>query len=94
MLSDDMTRLCGEIVAMRARRGELMDGLVRDNKDRKQSVFQFCAHTRSARGEMARRTKTGRLAFLRNLTGEVNAGRRETRTDLAGARRAWPGRGD
>ncbi len=93
MLTDDMTRLCGEIVAMRTRRGALMDELVGDNKDRKRSVFQFCAHTSSARAEMARRTKTERLTFLHGLRRAVNAKRREMRTDLAGARRAWAGKG-
>jgi hypothetical protein len=76
---------------MRRGRDALMDGLARDHKDRNQSVFQFCAHTRSARGEMAKRTRTERLAFLHNLRRAVNAQRRETRGDLAGARRAWAG---
>ena len=93
MLTHDMTRLCGEIAAMRKGRGALMDRLVCNHKDRNQSVFQFCVHTRSARGEMAKRTKTERLTFLHNLKRAVNAQRREMRRDLAGARRAWAGAG-
>jgi hypothetical protein len=93
MMTNDTTRLCGEIVALRNGRGALMDGLVRDHKDRNQSVFQFCAHTRSARAETAKRTKTERLSFLHNLKRAVNAQRREMRRDLAGARRAWAGAG-
>jgi hypothetical protein len=93
MMTDDMTRLCGEIVAMRHGRGALRDGLVRDRKDRNRSVFQFCAHTRSARAETAQRTKTERLTFLHNLQRGVNAQRREMRRDLAGARKVWAGAG-
>jgi hypothetical protein len=84
MMTDDITRLCGEIVALREARGAMMRGLVREHKDRSQSVFQFRAHTHSARAEMAKRTKTERLAFLRNW-------QRELQRDLAGARRAWAG---
>ena len=91
MMTDDMSRLCGEIVAMRKGRGALRDGLLRDHKDRQQCVVQFCAHSRSARAEMAKRTKTERLTFLHNLQRGVNAQRREMRRDLAGARRAWAG---
>ena len=93
MMTNDITRLCGEIVAMRNGRNALMDGLVGDHKDRNQSVFQFCAHARSARAEMAKRTKTERLTFLHNLKRAVNAQRREMRRDLAGAHRAWAGAG-
>ncbi len=91
MMTDDMSRLCGEIVAMRKGRGVFMNGLVRDHEDRKHSVVQFCAHTHSARTEMAKRTKTERLTFLHNLKRAVTAQRREMRRDLAGARRAWAG---
>ena len=91
MMTDDITRLCGEIVALREARGAMMRGLAREHKDRSQSVFQFCAHTHSARAEMAKRTKTERLAFLRNLKRAANAQRREMQKDLAGARRAWAG---
>ena len=86
MMTDDMSRLRGEIVAMRKGRGALMDRLVRDHKDRNRSVFQCRAHNRSAHAEMAKRTKTERLTFLHNL-------KREMQRDLAGARRAWAGAG-
>lgn len=84
MMTDHITRLRGEIVAMRKVRGALMDRLVRDHKDRNQSVLQFRAHTRNAHAAMAKRTKTERLTFLHNL-------KREMQRDLAGARRAWAG---
>ena len=84
MITNDITRLCGEIVALREARGAMMRRLAREHMDRSQSVFQFRAHTRSAHAEMAKRTKTERLAFLRNW-------QRELQNDLAGARRAWAG---
>lgn len=84
MMTDDITRLRGEIVALREARGAMMRGLAREHKDRSQSVFQFCAHIHSAHADMAKRTKTERLAFLRNL-------KRAMQKDLAGARRAWAG---
>ena len=77
MMTDDITRLRGEIITMRKVRDALMDRLVRDNKDRSPSVFQFRAHNRSAHAEMAKR---------------INAQRREVQKDLAGARRAWAGK--
>ena len=91
MMTDDITRLCGEIVALRETRGAMMRALARENKDRSQSVSQFCAHTQSARAEMAKRTKTERLAFLRDLRRATNTQRRKMQKDLAGARRAWAG---
>jgi hypothetical protein len=91
MMTKDVTRLCGEIVALREARGAMMRELARENKDRRQSVIQFCAHTHSARAEMAKRTKTERLAFLRDLRRAASAQRRKMQKDLAGARRAWAG---
>jgi hypothetical protein len=42
---------------------------------------------------MANRTKSERLAFLNGVKRSVGAQRREMRNDLAGARRAWAGKG-
>ena len=91
MMTEDITRLCGEIVALRQARGAMMRELARENKDRSQSVFQFCAHTQSARAEMAKRTSNERNAFLRDLRRATNTQRRKMQKDLAGARRAWAG---
>jgi hypothetical protein len=92
MLTDDMTRLCGEILAMRNMRGNMMSELQRGAKGRKQAVAELCAHIGSARMAMARRTKNERLAFLSGLRRWVGAHRRDLRNDLAGARRAWAGK--
>lgn len=93
MLTDDMTRLCSEIHAMRRTRGSMMSELQRDTKGRKQAVAQLCAHLGSARTAMAKRTKNERVAFLNNLKRSVGGQRRDMRNDLAGARRAWAGKG-
>ena len=91
MLTDDMTRLCGEILAMRRMRGSLVNELQSDTKERKQAVVELCAHLGRARTTMAKRTKDERVAFLDGLKRSVGAQRQDTRNDLAGARRAWAG---
>lgn len=92
MLTEEMTHLCEEIVALRARRGELLKTLEGEGRDRKESVASLCAQFSKARAGMARRTHHDRMSFLRNLRHGVNAQRREMRSDLAGVRRAWAGK--
>ena len=92
MLADDMKSLCNEILAMRNMRGNLMGELQRETQGRKQAVTELCAHFGSARASMARRTKDERVAYLNSLNRSVGAHLRETRNDLAGARRAWAGK--
>ena len=91
MLTDDMTRLCDEIVAMRKMRGSMMNELQHGAKGLKHSVTKLCAHFGRVRATMAKRSKNERLAFLNNLKRTVGAQRRDIRNDLAGARRAWAG---
>jgi hypothetical protein len=93
MLTEDMTRLCGEINAMRRARGRMMTGLQHDAKELKQSVSELCTHFGRARMTMAKRTKNDRAAFLHNLKRTVGAHLLNTRNDLAGARGAWAGKG-
>src|ERR1017187_9909590 len=71
MLTDDMTRLCDEIVAMRKIRGNLMSELQHGAKGQKHSVTKLCAHFGRARMTMAKRTKNERVAFLNNLKRSV-----------------------
>ena len=92
MLTDDMTRLCDEIVAMRKVRGSMMTDLQHGAKGLTHSVTKLCAHFGRVRATMAKRTKNERVAFLNNLKSTVGAQRREMRNDLAGARRAWAGK--
>jgi hypothetical protein len=92
MLTNDMTRLCGEIVTLRARRGEMLDTMARTCKDRRESMAELRGQFANTRKAMARKTKADRLAFLHNLRHAVNAQRREMCSDLAGVRKAWTGR--
>ena len=92
MLTDDMTRLCDEILAMRKARGAMMAELQHGAKGLKHNVTKLCAHFGRVRRTMAKRTKNERLAFLTNLKRSVGSERRDTRNDLAGARRAWAGK--
>lgn len=92
MLTEDMTRLCAEILALRKMRGSLMSEMQHDSKGRKQAVATFCAHLGSARAATARRSKHERVAFMNHLRRSVGAQRREMRDDLAGARSAWAGK--
>ena len=85
MLTDDMTRLCGEILALRKMRCSFRNGLQRD-------VAELCAGFGSARAAMAKQTKNERVTFLNGLKRSVGAQRRDMRSDLAGARRAWAGK--
>ena len=92
MLTDDMTRLCDEIVAMRKMRGSMMNELQHGAKGLKHTITKLCAHFGRARTTMAKRTKNERVAFLNNLKRSVSAQRRDMRNDLAGARSAWAGK--
>ena len=91
MLTEDMTRLSGEIVSMRRMRGSMMGQMHTDATARKQAVAEMCSQMGEARLTMAQRTKTERMAFLNGLRRAVGAQCREVRNDLAGARRAWAG---
>jgi hypothetical protein len=92
MLTDDMTRLCDEIVALRKARGAMMVELHHGAKGLKHSVTKLCAHFGRVRTTMAKRTNHERLTFLNNLKRSVGAQGRDMRDDLAGARRAWAGK--
>lgn len=92
MLTEEMTRLCGEIVALREMRGNLITQLQSEAKGRKQAVTQHCSDLRSSLRTTAKRAEQERAAFLNNLKRSVGAQRRELRSDLAGARQAWAGK--
>ena len=93
MLTEDITRLCGDILELRNKRGEMMAQMDTHNKAMKQSVADLCVQFTSLRAEMARKTKTDRARFLNGLRHVVHSQMHEMQTDLAGARRAWAGTG-
>ena len=92
MLTEEMTNLCGEIVAMRTRRGALLKALESESNERREAVSDLCKQFHKARMGMARRTHHERVSFLRHLRHGVNVQRRELRSDLAGVRKAWAGK--
>jgi hypothetical protein len=84
-LTEDMTRLCGEIVALRGAR----QGFV---KDLTRNVARMQANFRRARQEMGRKTRAERRAAINHLKKTVAGLRQEFAADLQGARRAWAGK--
>lgn len=92
MLTDDMTRLCGEIATLRGMRASAMNELQQDTKERKKTVDELCSQMHDDRTAMARQTKKERMSFMKGVRRSVNAQRREMSIDLAGARKAWAGK--
>ena len=92
MLADDMTRLCGEILALREAREGIIAGLTRGAMGRRQALSEMKAGFRNAHTEMARRSKADRVSFLLDLNKKVGHLRQETASDLQGARLAWSGK--
>jgi hypothetical protein len=92
MLTDDMKHLCGEILALRNNRDDLMNHLARESRDRSKAVAGLCGQFASMRAAMGRRTKSERMSFLNNLKRTVAAQQRAVQSDLAGVRRIWAGR--
>ncbi|MHB9072966.1 MAG: hypothetical protein ACYC6G_05525 [Desulfobaccales bacterium] len=84
-LTEEMTRLCGEIVALRGAR----KGFV---KDLTHNVATMKANFRRAHNEMAKKTKAERRAAMAHLKKTVGDMRHAFAADLDGARRAWAGK--
>ncbi len=92
MIAQDMTRLIGEISDLHAKRAALMSDLNRGSKDLAASMAGFCAHLSDERSDMAKRTKSERMAYVQGLKDQVNAQCRGVASDLAEVRRCWSGR--
>jgi len=84
-LTDDMTRLCGEIVSLRGARKSFVKDLCHD-------VATLKAGFRRAQQEMSRRTKAERAMAFADLKKTVVGLRHAFAADLEGARRAWAGK--
>ena len=91
-LSEDMTRLCGEIQTLRGSRRASRKELVNGNRDRQKDVAEMCGDFSGTQTRMAERMRAGRLAFLKKLKQTVSGQQREMRADIAAARRAWAGK--
>lgn len=92
MLTDEVTRLCAEIGDLRRQRRALRTDLAQATQDRAATVSEMQAGLLRARAEMARKMRTGLVAFTSRLRKEVGDQGRGIRADIAGARRAWCGR--
>lgn len=70
-LTDDITRLCDEIVALRDSRQIFSNQLDRETEEMKTEVAAMRTGFRKANMDMARRTKADRVKFVSNLDTEV-----------------------
>jgi hypothetical protein len=97
-LTNDITRLCGEIAALRDSRAVLRNNLAQGREDREDTVSQMLADFRNSRMDVADRTRTELRNFVGTVKGAVTelkqgvaAFQEEFLGDLTGARRAWCG---
>jgi hypothetical protein len=97
-LTNDMTRLCGEIAALRDGRANLMSHLAETRADMQAAVGQMVAGFGEARSGMAQQTKAELGEFVVRVKEAVTGLRQtvatmqdEFRVDLKGAHRAWHG---
>lgn len=97
-LTNDMTRLCGEIAGLRDSRAALRSNLAQGRDDLKDGVSRLRADLRTAHQEMTAKTTAELQDFVAkvkdtvaNVSQRVAAFREETLGDVAGAHRAWCG---
>ena len=88
-LTDDMTRLRGEINTLRSNRGALMFDLAQNVKSIKSSVASLLSDFSSSHADMAATSKKQRFAFVTDVKEKVAGMKNEMQNDLAGARKAW-----
>jgi predicted nucleic acid-binding Zn-ribbon protein len=97
-LTNDMTRLCGEIAALRGSRADLMSNLAETRAEMQAAVAQTVAGFGEARSEMAKQTKAELSGFVvrvkeavTELRQQVARKQDEFREDITGAQQAWHG---
>jgi len=91
-LTTDMTRLRGEVDALRNARKDLKKSLADGTKELARSVGEMQDGFAAARVSMAKKSKKDRVAFVSEIRKSVNRLKKETAVDLAGARRVWSGK--
>lgn len=92
-LTDDMTRLVGEIHAGRGERGRLVQDLRQATTDMKRTVAAMQARFHAAHADTAARQRRGFREFVGGLRSTVTSLRNGFANDLAGAHNAWLGSG-
>jgi hypothetical protein len=90
-LTDDMTRLVGEIHGARDERGRLVRDLKHATAEMKRAVAGMQGGFRSAHADMGRRQQRMLGGFVSGLRTTVAGLRKGSADDLAGARKAWVG---
>jgi hypothetical protein len=88
-LTDDMTRLRGDVDALRSDRGALMQELARGARDLAATVSAMQADFAASHNAMAKKSRKERVSYVTRIKKQVGRMRKETSSDLAGARRAW-----
>jgi hypothetical protein len=91
-LTDDMTRLRGEMIALRDGREAFIGACEAFVKGLKDDVFAMRADFRSAHAQTAQEARSGRQAFTSDVRETVAGLRKEFASDVLGAREALFGR--
>jgi hypothetical protein len=89
VLTEHMTQLRNEILALRSARQGLAQALERETEERRADVSQTLANFSKSFAARARRTKADRLGSLSDLKRTVEGLRAEVHTDLSSIRQAW-----
>ena len=90
-IATDMSRLCGEIAALRDSRAALKRNLAEATERLHEEVSRLLTGIGEARAEMSKQIKAELGEFVLQLKGQVAGLLEGFRDDLAGAHRAWAG---
>ncbi len=98
-LTDDMTRLCGEINGLRRTREAFIKELKHGVAMTKGAVAEMQASFHNAHADMAKKTKAERVTFIAKLKESVSERKKKVAKmrqkfadEIEGARLAWFGR--
>jgi len=88
-LTEHLTQVRKEILALRSARQGLTQALEREAEERRVSVSQTLADFSKNFASLARKTRANRLDSLADLKRTVNGLRTAVHTDLGSIRQAW-----
>jgi hypothetical protein len=89
VLTEHLTQLRNEILALRSARQGLAQVLERETEERRADVSQTLANFSKSFAARARRTKADRLDSLSDLKRTVDGLRTQVHTDLSSIRQTW-----